>query len=477
MALSDWFKSFQNVSEVRAPVNLRIRKGALPSALRGTYFKASPGEFHKYGIPVAHPFDGDGYVSAFRFDDDGVQFQSRFVNTYHRQVEERLRRRVFMGAFGTPPITPFVKNPANTSVIEWGGYILVFCESGPPYLLDPKTLETRGVLQPFREGLPIRSGVQFVDNLLRGLGVFGDAVCAHPKVVRCGGGNADVLVLYSISYQGENSVITFFELNEKFEILHTTSHEVANTLYFVHDFQVSDDYYFFVEHSVNFDWNKVKASGLVNSIGINPSKPYNILHAVPRRPAREGGRMGGDGGGDYGGGHGLQKEVLPGMVTHFAGLPKKVGSAYVFKNILYESKIIEWNTIDKGGRLYEITWNMENNDIRQDAVADHFMEFPVVSAAGTLFANVGIYHRQGLVAIHDNKTTKKYWFIAEREFMSEPVVAGDFVMVVKYNAGIHDSVLLVFDANDISTGPLCEIETPAAMPIGLHGWWSAAKLT
>lgn len=464
MALADWFKSFQNVSEVRSPVPLRVRKGAIPPALRGTYFKASPGEFHKHGIPVAHPFDGDGYVSAFRFSEGAVQFQSRFVNTYHRQVEERLRRRVFMGAFGTPPITPFVKNPANTSVIEWGGYLLVFCESGPPYLLDPHTLETQGVLQPFREGLPIRSGVQFVDNFLHGIGVFGDAVCAHPKIVHSVGSETeDVLVLYSISYRGENSVITFFELNEKFEILHTTSHEVANTLYFVHDFQVSDDHYFFVEHSVNFDWKKVKSTGLVSSMDINPSKPYNILHAIPRREAgiHRGAR---------------QKEVLPGMVTHFAGLPKKVGATYVFKKILYESKMIEWNTIDKGGRLYEITWNMDNNDIRQDAVADHFMEFPVVSANGTLLANVGIHNRHGLVAIHGNETTRKYWFIAEREFMSEPLVAGGFVLVVKYNAGIHDSVLLVFDADDISQGPLCEIETPAAMPIGLHGWWSGGRI-
>jgi carotenoid cleavage dioxygenase-like enzyme len=299
-----------------------------------------------------------------------------------------------------------------------------------------------------------------VDDMMHGLGVFGDAVGAHPKVIRDKDGN-EFLVLYSISFKDKISIITFFELDECFRIDRTVSYEVSNSLYFVHDIQVSEDFYFFVEHSVDFNWRKLQSHGLVNCVEMVSSKPYNILHAVPRKNTKMIVS-------------GFQKEVLPGMVTHYAGLPQRLGACYTIRNVLYPSKMIEWdNLLEQGGRLYETLWNLETNNIEQKVIVDHLLEFPVMSAANTLFATVILDKQHGLMSLKGPR--RDYWFVSDREFLSEPVVADDWVLVIKYSAERHSSVLLIFEVNDISIGPICEIDTPCAMPIGLHGWWSPKK--
>ena len=84
--------------------------------------------------------DGDGMLCALTFQDGQVRFQSKFVNSKHRQEEAAKQKFLYHGQMGTkpsystvkslgtllstwklPPIT--FRNPSNTNSFYWGGKV------------------------------------------------------------------------------------------------------------------------------------------------------------------------------------------------------------------------------------------------------------------------------------------------------------------------------------------------------------------
>lgn len=128
--------------------------GAVPAALRGTLFRNGTGRNDLAGQWFPHWFDGDGMVQAIRFAADGIHFRNRYVDTPQYRDETRTGRIVYRGFGkmrpGGVPANAFrmAANVSNTSVVVADGRLLSLWEGGPPYELDPATLETRG-LQDF----------------------------------------------------------------------------------------------------------------------------------------------------------------------------------------------------------------------------------------------------------------------------------------------------------------------------------------
>ena len=48
-------------------------EGTLPPELRGTLYRNGPGLFGQFGMRYTHPFEGDGAITAIRFEDGGVR--------------------------------------------------------------------------------------------------------------------------------------------------------------------------------------------------------------------------------------------------------------------------------------------------------------------------------------------------------------------------------------------------------------------
>ncbi|HYD05799.1 MAG TPA: carotenoid oxygenase family protein [Reyranella sp.] len=125
--------------------------GEVPAALRGTLLRNGMGRNELDGQWFAHWFDGDGMVQAIRFGDQGIHYRNRYVDTPNWRDESRADRilnrgfgkvrpgGVLANAFRLPA------NVSNTSVVMSDGKLLSLWEGGPPYELDPATLETRGV--------------------------------------------------------------------------------------------------------------------------------------------------------------------------------------------------------------------------------------------------------------------------------------------------------------------------------------------
>lgn len=466
---NQWLKSHQNIREILVPTQLVVRKGHVPKSLKGTYYKSGPGQFEKFGSHVSHPFDGDGYVSSFYIDHGHVFYQARLVNTLHKTTEDFLKHRLYTGAFGTPPRAGLIKNPANTSVIHWGKYLIVFCESGAPYLLEPLSLKTIGALVPFHDGLPFRFGIAPIDKTLHQLGLFGDAVGAHPKIV------GDRLIIYSILFENTHSRITFYELSKDFEILTSTEYIVNSPVYFVHDFQVTDDAYIFVEHSVLLNMKNFNR-GLVNCIESHPNKDYNRVHIIPRNKSTIPLRITQEN----------CKEILPGFITHYAGLPIVNKTKCEFWCVVYPKPIV-WDEMEymQQGALYKSIWNMEEGTIYQKRITDHYFEFPVqgeISANNqyiyALMTHSSNKKTQGILAkLNRNKLIEKNiiedtWYAPEEQFLGEPMYADMHVLITSYDAIRNESLLYIFDSKKISKGPICVLELPYPSPIGLHGCWS-----
>ena len=123
--------------------------GSVPQWLQGTYYVNGPARFERAGMRYRNWLDGDGMVCALRFDADGVQFTSRFVET-PKLREERAAGRFLYRGFGTAfpgdrlRRGVMLEPPVNVSVYAYDGKLLAFGEQSLPYELDPVTLETRG---------------------------------------------------------------------------------------------------------------------------------------------------------------------------------------------------------------------------------------------------------------------------------------------------------------------------------------------
>jgi|GEM_PF-3995054 len=121
--------------------NYRVEQvdGVIPDQLRGTLYRNGPGRWEDHtGRPLRHLFDGDGMLSAFRIDDDGVHFRNRYVHTRHFLGKGGTRHLGTAAAGGVsrniarPP-----PNLANTNVVAHAGHLYALWEGGPPHEIDP----------------------------------------------------------------------------------------------------------------------------------------------------------------------------------------------------------------------------------------------------------------------------------------------------------------------------------------------------
>jgi all-trans-8'-apo-beta-carotenal 15,15'-oxygenase len=126
-------------------------EGEVPPGLRGTLYRNGSGRNDLGGEWFPHWFDGDGMISAIRFDDRGIHYCNRYVATENYRDETRAGHIVNRGfgkqrqggmlgnAFRQPA------NVSNTSIVMQGDRLLSLWEGGPPFAVDPVTLDTRGL--------------------------------------------------------------------------------------------------------------------------------------------------------------------------------------------------------------------------------------------------------------------------------------------------------------------------------------------
>ena len=129
---------------------LECVEGKVPEFVRGSYYLNGPGRFKLNDLSYRHWLDGDGMVSRLRFHAEGVHFRNRYVLS-RKLVEEQSAGKPLFRTFGTSfansrlnRVNNGLESPVNVSVYPFGNRLLAFGEQGLPWELDPETLDTVG---------------------------------------------------------------------------------------------------------------------------------------------------------------------------------------------------------------------------------------------------------------------------------------------------------------------------------------------
>ncbi|AEO60340.1 hypothetical protein MYCTH_2309496 [Thermothelomyces thermophilus ATCC 42464] len=122
--------------------------GAIPPDIDGTFFRVQPDHRFPPLFEDDIHFNGDGSVTAIRISGGHADLRQRYVRTERYLLETRARRSLF-GRYRNPwtdneSVRGVIRTASNTNVVFWRGALLAMKEDGPPFAMDPVTLETLG---------------------------------------------------------------------------------------------------------------------------------------------------------------------------------------------------------------------------------------------------------------------------------------------------------------------------------------------
>ena len=264
-----WAAGYVSLAEEALDYEVVDIEGVVPAELSGTYFRNGPATFEAGTELFAHPFDGDGLMTALELHGGRALLRSRFVDTPERRAEKAAGRILYRNTFGTQrrggaaanALDVNQKNVSNTNVLFWAGRLWSLWEALQPYRLDARTLETLGIDTldgTLHEGLPFGTGLGPVDELLRAArtGLGGDAFSAHPHVE----GATGKLVTFSYAIRLAlppvgplQTVITLLEF-EPGSVVPSSRREIPLQGYgFCHDFCFTDTHAIFFQSPVDLD--------------------------------------------------------------------------------------------------------------------------------------------------------------------------------------------------------------------------------
>ena len=146
--------------------------GDVPKDLDGIYLRNGPNQ-RVDPIGVHHWFDGDGMLHGVTIADGKISYRNRWIRTEGLQAEEQAGHTIWPGIIDKPDRSlpqawgsdRNLKDASNTDVVFHNGKaITTFYQCGDPYAVDPRTLETTGVLEVCDGGLRSMSAHNMVDE-------------------------------------------------------------------------------------------------------------------------------------------------------------------------------------------------------------------------------------------------------------------------------------------------------------------------
>jgi len=440
--------------------------GELPKGLHGSLYRTGPNPMYAPRDSSHHWFAGDGMVHAFHFENGRVSYRNRWVRTPKLLREMEAGKSLF-GNFGNPMTSdPSVHDAdegvANTNLIPFGGRLLALEEAHKPIELDPVTLSTVGY-QDFRGGLDC-------------------AMTAHPKLDPVSG----QLVGFAYSAKGFkefSSEMAYHVIEADGRVSRSFRFDAPFTS-MVHDFMVTRDFALFpvlpltgsLERAMKglppFAWEPEKGS----HIGVLPRSggprdirwfrgdPCYVFH--PLNAWNEGRRIVADV---------MKYEAAP-LFPNADGSPGDPTKTV--------ARLVRW--------IFDLDATTEG--YREEPLDDLNGEFPRVDDRRS-----GLAHRHGWIACKQDPHAGPFdglahydlasgrrtiWRAAAGEGVSEPVFVprtldaaeGDgWILAVLYRAEEKRSDLLMFEAQELSAGPVATIQLSHRIPFGFHGNWREAR--
>lgn len=451
-------------------------EGEIPHGLTGTLFRNGPGLFEIENIPIQHPFDGDGMIAAFSFQEDGrVHFRNKFVRTQAFIEEQATNKMLYRGVFGTQPPGSWLKNAfdlrlkniANTNVVYWGEKLLALWEAAEPHRLDPKTLETIGL------------------DYLNGILEKGDSFSAHPWIdPSCElDGNQPCLVNFSLK-TGLSSKITLFELATDGKLLRRHSHTIPGFA-FIHDFAITAHYAIFLQNAVTFNpfpfLFGLKGAG--ECVNFQPNKPSRLI-LIPRTPPYDRIKI---------------LETQAGFVFHHGNAFESEEKIYL-DSICYDSlpqiqpetpyQSVNFDELDPG-QLWRFVIDPEKQTVERDLLESRCCEFPSLNPervgrdyrylyTAAAHHPTGNAPLQAILKLDLQTKTRQIHSFAPKGFVGEPIFVPKpnattedegWILTLIYDAANHRSDLVILDAQNLTQKAILHLKSH--IPYGLHGSWTS----
>ncbi len=477
---SDWASAFRNVTLELSDEPLTVTRGGLPTELAGTLYRNGPGRLERGGHWVHHPFDGDGMITALRFEQGAARLTNRFVRTEGWQAEEDAGRMLYRGVFGTPkPGGPLanafelrLKNIANTHVVRLGDQLLALWEASSPHALDPASLDTRGL------------------TLLDGVLKPGEAFSAHPRFDPGHHGETR-MVTFGVK-AGPRSTVRLMEFassGARAGSLIADSQHTFPGFAFLHDFAITPNWAVFLQNAIDFNPLPyvLGRKGAAQCLKSRPGARGQFW-LIPRQD------------GAFAGQEPRVIEAPEGFVFHHLNAWEDAG-ALVIDSIFYADfpsigPEVDFREVDfdqiPAGLLERCRIDLASETVTTTRLMERTCEFAMVAPQ-----RVGLESRYAWMAVAERERgndplqavlkldavsgEQRVWSAAPRGFVSEPVMVPrpgastedeGWVLCMVWNGARCASDLVVLDA--VSMQELAVLELPLAIPYGLHGSWVAA---
>ena len=456
-----------------APTTLELSEtglsieGEIPTDLVGTYFRNGPNPIHQPGNRY-HPFDGDGMVHAVSFCEGAASYRNRYIDTVALTAERAMGQSTSNGVMG-----PFdfetsefgIKDTSNTDLFYYAGSLMtLWYNAGHPYRLDPHTLETTGYFE--LEGRPQRR------------------LSAHSKVDWTTG------ELLFFDYGDEPPYMTYGVADPSGKLRHevaidlpgprlphdigfTPNYTILHDLPFFHDPKVLQRHHLRVltfHRDIPTRFGLIPRHGRGEDIRWFECEPCYILHVSNSWEE-----------GDW--------VVMDGCRSRNPMPAATSGEGELSHMLAYMR--LEANN-------YRWRFNLRTGEVREGDIDDLNTEF---NKANPLYAGIKgryAYHQRiplldegghtlrftGLVK-YDNETgSRQQWDYGSGVFGSEAVFAprqgatranaedDGYVITLVTDSQDWTSHCLVFDATDVSAGPVARISLPQRVPSGFHASWA-----
>lgn len=445
-------------------------EGELPPDLVGGYFRNGPNPVYQPKNRY-HPFDGDGMVHAVYFQDGKAAYRNRYVETQARQQERADGRSVSPGVMGPfdYSISPFgIKDTSNTDVFCYNGDLMtLWYNAGHPYRLDSRTLETRGYFD--LQGRQQRR------------------MSAHSKVDWSTG------ELLFFDYGDEPPFMTYGVADPAGKLLHevaidlpgprlphdigfTTNYAILHDLPFFHDMDVLRQHKFRVltfHRDIPTRFGIIPRRGQGSEVRWFECEPCYILHVTNCWEE-----------GDW--------VVMDGCRSLNPMPDSQPGEGELASMLAYMR--LEANA-------YRWRFNLKTGEVREGDIDDLNTEFnksnPVFHGVKSKYS----YHQRipllhegghtlrftGLVKYNNDTGQHSQWDYGPGVFGSEAVFAprpgadrnsgedDGYVITMVTDSRNWKSECLVFDATDITPGPICRVRLPHRVPFGFHAAWARGE--
>ncbi len=450
---------YRPVREEREDASLTVI-GDIPGALRGAFLRNGPNQVFA-PLGKYHPFDGDGMLHAVYLEQGQARYKNRYIKSAGYLYEAELGKSAYGGfseirmpsAEAMKRVGPF-KNVANTSVVKHAGKLLALWEGGLPTEVDLQ-LDTRGL--------------HALD------GKYSGPFTAHPRLDPRTG------EMVAFGYNAFPPFLTYLVLGADGGLTKQEVIEIPRAV-MMHDFAVSQNYVIFFDAPATFEINDaIQKKGPIIQWKPEHGCRFGVM---PRNGKNADVRW---------------FEIEPCFVYHFMNAYEEDGLLHIDAGRLdrLNSFGMTDETTDPPSTLSRFSIDLEQGKVKTRVLDPRPMEFPRINDA-----MMGVKHTIGYGATYsgakrmaDYDTTLRYdltrgtsqsYFHGPGRFVGELVFAPDpqgngaedagYLVGFVYDSDKDQSEFVIFDARDITPGPVARVLLPCAVPSGIHASFIADEL-